>query len=184
MGHGGRVGTGNRSRERATQGGIPVMYRSGQSSDGSPLGRGAAHLGSSSERHRANANPASTQTEMTDDDRSNSDVDRLGDRLRLGAPSRADLDLLDDYRESFHLAYRKAVNMVRVATGNEPSRRPGKSPTSVVDKLKPGTMRLSQMQDIEGCRIVVDASESQHVTLRRLRRQLKPLGSVKTVDRR
>ena len=121
---------------------------------------------------------------MTDDDRSNSDADRLGDRLRLGAPSRTDLDLLDDYRESFQLAYRKAVNMVRVATGNEPSGRPGKSTTSVIDKLQRGTMRLSQMQDIAGCRIVVDNSESQRKTLRRLRRQLKPLGIVKTVDRR
>jgi ppGpp synthetase/RelA/SpoT-type nucleotidyltranferase len=121
---------------------------------------------------------------MIDDDRSNSDVDRLGDRLRSAAPSRLDLDLLDDYRESFQAAYRKAVNMVRVATGNEPSGRPGKSTTSIVDKLNRGTMRLSQMQDIAGCRIVVDDSESQHVTLRRLRRQLKQLGSVKTVDRR
>jgi putative GTP pyrophosphokinase len=121
---------------------------------------------------------------MIDDETSKTDVDRLGDRLRAGPASHADLDLLDDYRESFQVAYRKVVNMVRVATGNEPSGRPGKSTTSIVDKLHRGSMRLSQMQDIAGCRIVVDDTEAQNATARRLRRQLKPLGMLKTVDRR
>ncbi len=45
-------------------------------------------------------------------------------------------------------------------------------------------MRLSQMQDIAGCRLIVDDFESQQVIVRRLHRQLAPLGKVKSVDRR
>ncbi len=115
---------------------------------------------------------------------SKTDVDKLGDRLRSGRLNRTDLEQLDEYRESFQSAYRKVVNMVHLVMGREPSGRPGKSTTSITDKLNRGTMRLSQMQDIAGCRVVVDDLEAQQATMRRLRRQLQPLGTIKVVDRR
>jgi ppGpp synthetase/RelA/SpoT-type nucleotidyltranferase len=119
-----------------------------------------------------------------DEETPKAQVDNLGDRLRAGLPNDNDLDLLDAYRQSFELAYRKVVNMIRVTSGDTPTGRPGKSTTSIIAKLNRETMRLSQMQDIAGCRLVVDDLEAQQAVVRRLQRQLAALGKVKSVDRR
>lgn len=121
---------------------------------------------------------------MSVDDATKAQVDNLGDRLRAGSPNDDALDLLDAYRQSFEPAYRKVVNLIRLASGDTPTGRPGKSTTSIIAKLNRETMRLSQMQDIAGCRLIVDDLESQQVTVRRLLKQLAPLGRVKSVDRR
>ena len=95
---------------------------------------------------------------------SKSEIDRLGDRLRETV-SPDDLRMLDGYRLSFADAYDEVANTVRERTGVDVSGRPAKSTTAIVEKLKRESIRLSQMQDIAGCRIVVgDIAQQNTVT--------------------
>ena len=82
-----------------------------------------------------------------------SQIDRLGDRLRKGDFGDGDLRDLDAYRRSFGQGYEEVVSRIRNALKLEPSGRPAKSTTSIVEKLRRETIRLSQMQDIAGCRL-------------------------------
>jgi putative GTP pyrophosphokinase len=86
---------------------------------------------------------------------SNTQIDRLGERLRSNEVSDADLQLLDDYRLSFAPAYEAVVEVLRNTLKLEPTGRPAKSTVSIVDKLRRESLRLRQMQDIAGCRVVV-----------------------------
>jgi putative GTP pyrophosphokinase len=86
---------------------------------------------------------------------SKTQIDRLGDRLRKGDITEADLRLLDDYRRSFGEAYELVVGAIRSELGLEPTGRPAKSTTSISEKLNRESIRLSQIQDIAGCRLVV-----------------------------
>lgn len=109
----------------------------------------------------------------------NSAVDRLGERLRQGVNA-ADLTLLDGYRRGFLPAYDVVVDRIRAELGLEASGRPAKSTSAIVDKLRRGTMRLTQMQDIAGCRIVVPDIPMQG----RLIATLDQMFEVTVVDRR
>jgi len=62
--------------------------------------------------------------------------------------------LLDDYRRSFGEAYEAVVRTIR-QRGEFPTGRLAKSTRSIVEKLHRESIRLSQMQDIAGCRVVV-----------------------------
>ncbi len=89
-------------------------------------------------------------------------VDRLGETLREGAYGETELRLLDEYRRGFGSAYDAVVERVQRALGVPVSGRPTKSTTSIIEKLKRESIRLSQMQDIAGCRVVVsDAMQQQ-----------------------
>jgi len=89
---------------------------------------------------------------------SKSQVDKLGERLRQGASEGAsegdDLRLLEEYRRSFLPAF---VEVMKTLRGHalEPLERPAKSTPSIIAKLKRGSIRLSRIQDIAGCRILV-----------------------------
>jgi ppGpp synthetase/RelA/SpoT-type nucleotidyltranferase len=85
---------------------------------------------------------------------SKTQIDRLGDRLKGGTHTESALRLLDDYRRSFGEAYEAVVGTIRQC-GESPTGRPAKSTFSIVEKLRRESMRLSQMQDIAGCRVVV-----------------------------
>jgi putative GTP pyrophosphokinase len=85
---------------------------------------------------------------------SNTKIDRLGDRLKGGPHTESDLRLLDDYRRSFGEAYEAVVQTIR-QRGEFPTGRLAKSTLSIVEKLRRESLRLSQMQDIAGCRVVV-----------------------------
>jgi len=85
---------------------------------------------------------------------SKSQIDRLGERLRHGPLNESDLRLLDDYRRSFAEAYEAVVRTIR-QLGQLPTGRLAKSTDSIVGKLRRESLRLSQMQDIAGCRLVV-----------------------------
>ena len=102
-------------------------------------------------------------------DLSKNQIDRLGDRLRKGDISEEDLRLLDSYRRSFTDAYDEVVGKIRDQLGLEPTGRPAKSTTSIIDKLQRETIRLSQMQDIAGCRIVVPLLASQDEAVQQLK---------------
>ncbi len=87
---------------------------------------------------------------------SKAQIDLLGDRLKRGGVLDDDLGRLDDYRASFAEAYQEVVAAVRASTQLQPTGRPAKSTTSIIEKLRRETIRLSQMQDIAGCRLVVE----------------------------
>lgn len=95
---------------------------------------------------------------------SKTQIDRLGDRLKRGHITEEDLRLLDRYRRSFTPAYEVVVGDIRDKLKLEPTGRPAKSTTSIVDKLKRESIRLTQIQDIAGCRIIVaDIAEQESV---------------------
>jgi ppGpp synthetase/RelA/SpoT-type nucleotidyltranferase len=78
--------------------------------------------------------------------------------------SEEDLLLLDQYRRSFEKPYDRVLHRIRRELQVDPTGRPAKSTTSVRDKLRRESIRLSQMQDIAGCRIVVaDRQEQERV---------------------
>jgi len=112
---------------------------------------------------------------------SKSQIDRLGARLKRGDYTEADLRALDEYRQSFRSAYEHVVHTIREQIKLEPTGRPAKSTTSIVEKLQRETIRLSQIQDIAGCRILVNDLAGQDRIVRRLR---KLFADVSTIDRR
>jgi len=97
---------------------------------------------------------SSAETAMIKDAFSRTQIDRLGDRLKGGSHTESDLRLLDDYRRSFGEAYETVVRTLR-QRGEVPTGRLAKSTVSIAEKLRRESIRLSQMQDIAGCRIVV-----------------------------
>jgi len=92
---------------------------------------------------------------MANDNTSKTQIDKLGDRLRAGNITEADLRLLDEYRRSFNEAYEFVVRAIRTQLGLEATGRPAKSTTSVAEKLQRESIRLTQVQDIAGCRLIV-----------------------------
>jgi hypothetical protein len=85
---------------------------------------------------------------------SRTQIDRLGERLKGGPHTESDLRLLDDYRRSFGDAYEAVVRTIR-QRGEFPTGRLAKSTVSIVEKLRRESIRLSQIQDIAGCRVIV-----------------------------
>ncbi len=85
---------------------------------------------------------------------SKTQIDRLGDRLKQGPHTERDLRLLDDYRRCFGEACEAVVRTIR-ELGEAPTARLAKSTLSIAEKLRRESVRLSQMQDIAGCRVVV-----------------------------
>ena len=112
---------------------------------------------------------------------SKTQVDRLGDQLRKGNITDSDLRLLDEYRRSFSEAYAAVAGAIRLQLGLEPTGRPAKSTTSIAEKLRRESIRLSQIQDIAGCRLIVSDAREQDRVVASLR-ELFPFHSV--VDRR
>jgi putative GTP pyrophosphokinase len=112
---------------------------------------------------------------------SKTQIDRLGDRLRQGSVTEADLRNLDEYRRSFGEAYETVLRMIREELRLEPTGRPAKSTSSLIEKLRRESIRLSQVQHIAGCRVVVaDIAERERVIASL--RDIFPEASV--VDRR
>ena len=85
---------------------------------------------------------------------SKTQIDKLGDRLRKGEITEADLRLLDEYRRSFAEAYEFVVGAIRTEMELETTGRPAKSTTSITEKLQRESIRLTQVQDIAGCRLI------------------------------
>ncbi len=104
----------------------------------------------------------------------NSQVDRLGDRLRAAAESdeqipEGDRQLLLEFRASFLPAYQAVAQRIRDTAGMNPSGRPEKTPESIIAKLCRERTQLSRMQDIAGCRVVVPTKARQEEVLGALR---------------
>lgn len=112
---------------------------------------------------------------------SKTQIDRLGDRIRRGPLTESDLRLLDEYRRSFGEAYEATVRIIREQLQLEPTGRPAKSTGAIIEKLRRESIRLSQIQDISGCRVVVTNIADQEQVIASLRTTF-PGASV--VDRR
>lgn len=96
-----------------------------------------------------------------------SQANRLGERLRQGVTP-GDLALLRAHRESYRPALEEVVvdvrSVVNAALGTPfvpIATRPAKTTRSIVAKLVRERTRLSRMQDIAGCRVVVALLEDQ-----------------------
>jgi len=106
---------------------------------------------------------------MAAEELSKSQVDRLGERLRESAPSDEDLVLLDGFRRSYSDAYEAVIAVIRTQLFLEPTGRPAKSTRSIIEKLRRESIRLSQMQDIAGCRFIVPDMVAQNEAVATLR---------------
>jgi ppGpp synthetase/RelA/SpoT-type nucleotidyltranferase len=112
---------------------------------------------------------------------SKTQIDRLGDRLRKRPVSDEDLRALDEYRKSFHGTYADVITMIKQELNVYASGRPAKSTKSIIEKLEREHIRLSQMQDIAGCRIVVSNIDQQDNLIDSIR---KVFPTISIVDRR
>jgi ppGpp synthetase/RelA/SpoT-type nucleotidyltranferase len=112
----------------------------------------------------------SPETTMVKNALSKTQIDRLGDRLKKGSHTEDDLRLLEDYRLSFGDAYNDVIRIIR-ERGQFPTGRLAKSTFSIVEKLRRESIRLSQMQDIAGCRVVVEDINKQIRVVRLLKKR-------------
>ena len=108
-------------------------------------------------------------------------LDQLGERLRQHTVTDDDFRLLDAFRRSFTAGYGEVLGIIRSNLGSEPTGRPAKSTSSIIEKLQRETIRLTQIQDIAGCRLVLPDVSAQEQTVAQLRRAL---AEVVVVDRR
>ena len=99
---------------------------------------------------------------------SKSQVDRLGDRLREGIETEDNLRMLDRYYGTYSRAYETVFQTIRDELGLEPSGRKKKTTQSIREKLRRESMRLSQMQDIAGCRILAENLVDQWTIVNKL----------------
>lgn len=89
--------------------------------------------------------------------------------------------LLDRYRLSFTEAYGKVVGTVRKELALEPTGRSAKSTTSISEKLRRESIRLTQIQDIAGCRLVTSDIVEQDRVVEAL---MRLFDGATVVDRR
>ncbi|MEK6279047.1 MAG: hypothetical protein AABN95_01710 [Acidobacteriota bacterium] len=112
---------------------------------------------------------------------SKTQIDKLGNRLKKGEITDSDLRLLDEYRRSISEAYEFVVGAIRTELALEPTGRPAKSTTSITDKLLRESIRLTQVQDIAGCRLIVSEMVDQDRVVRSIERLFE---NAIVVDRR
>ena len=96
-----------------------------------------------------------------------SQIDRLGERLKAGPRTQQDLESLDEFRRSFAPAYDSVVFTLASELGVQPSGRAAKTTDSIVAKLVRSNSKLSRIQDIAGCRLLVgDVAEQERIVTR------------------
>lgn len=88
-------------------------------------------------------------------------IDKLGERLRLGPVTMDDLRLLDEFRRSHAQASSEVVRVLRQEFQLDPTAREAKSSRAILAKLRRSTTPLSTMQDIAGCRVVLNSRQAQ-----------------------
>lgn len=108
-------------------------------------------------------------------------MEKLGRRLRKDEATPQDMRLLAEYRRSFLTPYREVIARIASVTPLVPSGRPAKSTASIVSKLQRQTGTLPQMQDIAGCRLVVEGVAEQNSLIASLAGEFS---DAEIVDRR
>lgn len=86
---------------------------------------------------------------------SNTRIDKIGDKLRGGDVDASCLRDLETFRSLYVDAYRYVEDVLVETMGLKISGRPSKSTVAITEKLKRETIRLNQIQDIAGCRVIV-----------------------------
>jgi ppGpp synthetase/RelA/SpoT-type nucleotidyltranferase len=99
-----------------------------------------------------------------------SQLNKIGERLRKGVETENDLKSLDDFRLSFQPAYDQVFTELNNLHLN-PVGRQAKTTPSIRAKLDREKTRLSRMQDIAGCRVVVDTAPVQAKVVNDLRQR-------------
>jgi len=101
-------------------------------------------------------------------------IKRLGERLRESHPiTKDDLALLDEFRQTFSDIDKKAYSIIQQALAGSDgwicTKRKRKTQQSIVAKLsRLPKLRLPRMQDIAGCRIVLESGIEQANNLNNL----------------
>jgi putative GTP pyrophosphokinase len=93
---------------------------------------------------------------------SKSQIDKIGDRLRQGSIDADAILALEAYRDEFTESYKYVERMFRDVLGHTVTGRPAKSTLAIIEKLRRQKTRLTQIQDIAGCRIVVGSVAEQN----------------------
>ncbi|MFV7456782.1 hypothetical protein ACNPMX_18520 [Stenotrophomonas maltophilia] len=92
---------------------------------------------------------------------SKSQVDRVGQKLKSGDVDGGVIETLEKYRGEFSGAYKAVETLLRDRLGYQVTGRPAKSTVAITEKLRRQSIRLSQIQDIAGCRIIVPTVVAQ-----------------------
>ena len=101
-------------------------------------------------------------------------IDRAGSRLRKAeTPDEADRLVYHEYRETFAGPLREIVEAVRRFAPGAPVQSRLKRFETIVEKLRRMTTRLSGIEDIAGCRVVLPTMREQHEVLARVRAELE-----------
>lgn len=101
----------------------------------------------------------------------NTQIRKLGDRLRTAEPTETDLQLLEQFRTSFALPFQRVVAVLTSKLGFAPTGRSKKTTVSIIAKLRRLKTRLDRMQDIAGCRIVVPNISDQDAVISALQQE-------------
>ncbi|MCE2969867.1 MAG: RelA/SpoT domain-containing protein [Burkholderiales bacterium] len=112
---------------------------------------------------------------------SKAQVDRLGDRLKQDPIQAEDLRLLEAFRNSFSPSFEAVRTSIERTLRAPVSGRGAKSIVAIVAKLRRERTRLSRMQDIAGCRILVKTPADQNQMADRL---AALFGGCRIIDRR
>lgn len=99
---------------------------------------------------------------------SKSQINRLGERLRKDQHEDSDLEMLDTFRSSFDASQESVLRTLRELSLD---------PTGRIAKLKRGSIPLARIQDIAGCRVIVENIAEQE-------RVVGAFPGSKVVDRR
>jgi hypothetical protein len=112
---------------------------------------------------------------------SKAQINKLGERLKKDEVSEEDLRLLAQFRESFVPSYQEVVDRITTELGLTSTGRLAKSIESISDKLRRQSIKLSRIQDIAGCRIIVKDVHAQEQAVAAISNLFD---DVKVVDRR
>jgi hypothetical protein len=88
------------------------------------------------------------------------EIDRLGEAMRARDLMDEEVDLYNAYRDSFLPALGSVLAALKDA-GAPPATERQKTIWATVAKLRRSTARLSQVQDIAGCRVIVPLKNDQ-----------------------
>ena len=88
-------------------------------------------------------------------------IDKLGEAVKGGQLGPSELLRLEEFRTTFADAYQHVFKCLAVLK-YEPTGRPYKSTGSIVAKLNRQSIRLRQMQDMAGVRIIVADTLAQN----------------------
>ena len=86
---------------------------------------------------------------------SNTQIDKIGDKLRSDLIDAQCLRDLEAFRALYAPTYQYVEHVLVQQMGLSITGRPSKSTVAIVEKLKRETIRLNQIQDIAGCRVLV-----------------------------